>query len=260
MNFIKEFIRSRFYDAYIGRFDFGRESLAAMKIVKGYSMSTPIDMAFLYELVIHLDKYNVEGDFVECGVWKGGSAGIMAQAHLRNAERAYRTIHLFDLFDDIIAPDPEKDGKRAVDEVNQYLIKTGQSFSDFKDSRKPLKGIYDSQGGAGKVEVVKELLVDKIKYPFENLSFHVGLFQETVPQANKIKKISLLRLDGDWYDSIKVCLDHLYEKVVQGGVVIIDDYWTYEGCRKAVDEFMEQNSLTYFKCYSRPQTRFFFKT
>lgn len=259
MNFIKEFVKNRIYNTYISRYDFGQESLAAMKVVKGYTMSTPIDMATLYELVVHLDLHKVEGDFVECGVWKGGSAGIMAAAHLRQSNTANREIHLFDLFDDVIAPNPEKDGERAMNEVNQYLKKTGQKFSDFKDNNKPLKGIYDGHGGAGKVEIVKELLVEKIGFPEEKINFHVGLFQETVPKSSEIEKIALLRLDGDWYDSIKVCLDNLYDKVVKGGVVIIDDYWTYEGCKKAVDEFMEENSLTYFKCYSRPQTRFFFK-
>jgi hypothetical protein len=259
MNFIKEFIKNRIYKTYIGMYDYGQESLAAMKVVKGYTMSTPLDMATLYEIVIHLDQHKIEGDFVECGVWKGGSAGIMALAHQRQSNDLDRTIHLFDLFEDIIAPDPEKDGGRAMDEVNEYLKKTGQQFSDFKDKNKPLKGIYDGHGGAGEVGIVKELLVEKIGFPEEKLNFHVGLFQETVPKAGEIEKIALLRLDGDWYDSIKVCLDHLYSKVVKGGVVIIDDYYTYEGCKKAVDEFMIANSLTYFKCYTRPSTRFFFK-
>ncbi len=258
MNFIKEIIKSRIYDSYIGRFDFGAESRDAMKVVKGYTMSTPIDMATLYEQVIHLDRYNVEGDFVECGVWKGGSAGIMAAASLRGSRTAERTIHLFDLFDDIVAPDPEKDAGRAVAEINDFLMKKGKSLSDMKKGEK-VTGIYAGHGGHGKVEIVRELLVDKIGYPESKLCFHVGLFQDTVPAAADIEKIALLRLDGDWYESIKIPLEHLYDRVVKGGVVIIDDYWTYEGCRRALDEFMEERQLTYFKSYSRPQTRFFFK-
>jgi O-methyltransferase len=260
MNFIKQYIKSRLYDIYIGRYDFGKESLSAMKIVKGYTMSTPIDMATLYELVVHLDRYQINGDLVECGVWKGGSAGIMAAAHIRQSNVVTRQIHLFDSFDDIVGPNLEKDVGRGIDEVTEYLKKTGRNLSDFVDNNKPLKGIYDGHGGHGKVEIVEELLVDKFKFPKEKISFHVGLFNETIPKATNIKDIALLRLDGDWYDSIKICLDHFYDRIVKGGVVIIDDYWTYEGCRRAVDEFMEERSLTYFKCYSRPQTRFFFKT
>ncbi|MCC6824998.1 MAG: class I SAM-dependent methyltransferase [Acidobacteria bacterium] len=259
MNFIKDIIKNRLYDSYLSRFDFGAESRKAMKLVKGHTMSTPIDMATLYELVIHLDRYNVEGDLVECGVWKGGSAGIMAAASLRGAKEAKRVLHLFDLFDDIVAPDPEKDAGRGVDEINEFLKKKGKTLSDIS-ANETLTGIYDGHGGHGKVEIVRELLVNKIRYPESKLCFHVGLFQDTVPAADDIGKIAMLRLDGDWYDSIKIPLDHLYDRVVKGGVVIIDDYWTYEGCRRAVDEFMEENKLTYFKCYSRPQTRFFFKT
>jgi len=259
MNFIKEYIKRRMYDEYIGRYDYGKDSLAAIKVVRGFTMSTPIDMATLYELVVHLDRYNIDGDMVECGVWKGGSSGIMGIAHTRENRQAARTIHMFDSFDDIIGPNIEKDAGRGLDEINEFMAKSGQKLADF-EGNKPLKGIYDRLGGHGKVEIVRELLVDRIGYPEDKLNFHVGLFQDTVPAARGIEKIEVLRLDGDWYESIKIPLDHFYDRVVPGGVVIIDDYWTYEGCRRAVDEFMEERSLTYFKCYSRPQTRFFFKT
>ena len=50
--------------------------------------------------------------------------------------------------------------------------------------------------------------------------------------------IAILRLDGDWYESTKVCLEHLFDLVVDGGFVIVDDYGAYEGCRTAVDEYL----------------------
>lgn len=258
MSFITNFLKNKFYNKYIGRFDYGKESIEAMGFVKGYTMSTPIDMATLYELVVHLDKHNIEGDFVECGVWKGGSAGIIAKAHLK-LNKPERKIRLFDLFEDIVAPNPEVDGQKAMAEVEHYLKKTGRQLKDYVHTLKPVKGIYDGHGGAGSIEIVKELLVNKINFPEDQIVFYKGLFQDTVPAANDISKIALLRLDGDWYDSIKICLENFYDRVVVGGVVIIDDYWTYEGCKKALDEFMESRKLTFFKSYSRPQTRFFFK-
>lgn len=258
LNSVKEYFKGKVYDTYIGRYDYGAESRPAMKIVKPYTMSTPIDMATLYELVVHLDKYAIEGDLVELGVWKGGSSGIMAAAHIRQGREATRTIHMFDSFDDIIGPNLEKDVGRGLDEINEFMAKSGQKLSDF-EGNKPLKGIYDRLGGHGKVDIVRELIVDKLRFPEEKLCFHVGLFQDTVPESAEIEKIALMRLDGDWYESIKIPLDHMYDRVVSGGVVIIDDYWSYEGCRRAVDEFMEERNLSYFKCYSRPQTRFFFK-
>ena len=257
INYLLRSLKALVYKKYIGMYDFGLESLEAIKLVKGHTMSTPIDIATLYELVIHINKYKIEGDFVECGVWKGGSVGVMALANKKHANGMSRNFHMFDLFDDIVAPDPLLDGHRAINEVNNYLKKSGQDISSYVGGQKPIAGIYDGHGGHGSVDIVKKLLVNKIGVPDSELNFHVGLFENTVPY-NEIEKIALLRLDGDWYASIKICLDHLYDKVVKGGVVIIDDYYTYDGCKKAVDEFMEKNSITYFKCYSRPQTRFFF--
>jgi O-methyltransferase len=250
-------LKSFIYKKYLKRYDYGMEAIAAISLVKKHTMSTPIDLATLYEVVVHLDRHSVEGDFVECGVWKGGCAGMMAIANLKHSN-SRRNIHLFDLFDDIVAPNPGVDGGQAMSEFEAHLKSTKQKQSEYLHTLKPVKGIYDSHGGAGSVGAVNNLLIDRIQYPADRLCYHIGLFQETVP-ASAIDKISLLRLDGDWYDSIKVCLEGLYDKVVLGGVIIIDDYSTYDGCKKAVDEFFASKELKYFKHYSRPQTRYFFK-
>ena len=91
----------------------------------------------------------------------------------------------------------------------------------------------------GPIEDNRELLFQEIRYPEKKVHFHQGWFEETLPKdAPGIGKIALLRLDGDWYSSTKVCLDHLYSHVSKFGVVVIDDYGHWEGCRKAVDEFL----------------------
>jgi len=59
----------------------------------------------------------------------------------------------------------------------------------------------------------------------------------------KIGPVSLLRIDGDWYESTKCCLENLYDQVVPGGCLIIDDYETCFGAKKAVDEFVAQRGL-----------------
>ena len=66
-----------------------------------------------------------------------------------------------------------------------------------------------------------------------------GLFQDTVP-VTEVEQISLLHLDGDWYDSTMVCLEHLYDKVSPGGVIQIDDYGHWAGARKALHEFLDR--------------------
>ena len=70
-----------------------------------------------------------------------------------------------------------------------------------------------------------------------------GLFQDTVP-VTPVGAIAVLHLDGDWYESVKVCLEHLYDRVSPGGVIQIDDYGHWEGARKAVDEFLARRRLT----------------
>jgi O-methyltransferase len=65
-----------------------------------------------------------------------------------------------------------------------------------------------------------------------------GWFDQTVPIFNDSNEISLLRLDGDWYDSTMVCLVHLFPKVVKGGIIILDDYYTWDGCSRAVHDYL----------------------
>ena len=64
-----------------------------------------------------------------------------------------------------------------------------------------------------------------------------GWFSDTVPHHPN-QPIALLRLDGDWYDSTMVCLQNLYPKVVTGGIIIIDDYYSWDGCSKAVHDYL----------------------
>jgi hypothetical protein len=77
----------------------------------------------------------------------------------------------------------------------------------------------------------------QVGYPAERIHYHPGLVEETIP-GGAPEQIALLRLDTDWYASTKHELDHLYDRVPSGGVVIIDDYDYWEGSRKAVDEFV----------------------
>lgn len=76
----------------------------------------------------------------------------------------------------------------------------------------------------------------------DNVHLVPGLFQDTLQNA-PIESISLLHLDGDWYESVKVCLDALYDKVSPGGIIQFDDYGHWAGARKAVDEFMTNRGI-----------------
>ncbi len=147
-------------------------------------------------------------------------------------------MHLFDSFEGIPEPDSEVDGDRAVEEALRYG--TGVDGRVVANPQ-----FYDNMGrGVGTVEDNRALLEDVVGYEPAYVHFHVGFFQETIPlAAPEIGAIAILRLDGDWFASTKVALDHFYDKVVPGGLILIDDYGAYAGCRRAVDEFLGERGL-----------------
>ncbi len=210
-----------------------------IRLVRGNTMLPRPRLVSLADQVAWIAKHRIPGALVECGVWKGGGVGMMA-ATLRDCEASERKLHLFDSFTDICPPDPSVDGARAVEEAGHHLSEIGAA-------QKPMTGFYDSVGGHGTVDLCRELLDRGVGYPMANVCFHPGWFENTLPAVrDTIGQIALLRLDGDWYSSTKVCLDNLYALVVPGGIVIIDDYGSYEGCRRAVDEFLEMRGVQAF--------------
>lgn len=230
------------------------EAFEAMQVVSSNTMLPYEPLVTLFEQVVYCEKNNIEGDFVECGTWKGGATGMMALATLKYGSTR-RHLHLFDAFQEICQPDEEHDDKEIVDEVKK-LVNTKQ----FEEGLKPLTGVYDQFGGPGTLSENKKLLEQVIGYPADHLHYHVGWFQDTVPaDAGSISKIAILRLDGDWYQSTKVCLDQLYDKVVRNGIVIIDDYGYNTGCKKAVDEFLAAKMTFPVLNYINNTCRYFIK-
>lgn len=154
---------------------------------------------------------------------------------------ARRHLHLFDAFQEICEPDAAVDGEQALRQTRAFT----EGGADGQGVLRPLVGFYDSFGGPGTVAGNRQLLQGTIGYPAEMVHYHVGWFQETLPVVGEsIGPIAILRLDGDWYASTKVCLEYLFDEVVPGGIVIIDDYGAYEGCRRAVDEFLVSRNIT----------------
>lgn len=191
---------------------------AAGKVV-GYTLVSWGRLASLWHQVAYLDRAGIPGALVECGVYRGGSSAMMALAHLAGVKPPVRPLHLFDSFEGV--PEPSGiDGDLAH-----------RDFSRIGASAKALSASF---------EVSRELLVKRCGYPESLLNYHVGWFEQTLPaEAGAVGDIALLRFDGDLYQSARLCLEHLYEQVSPGGIVVIDDYFRYEGCRKAVDEFLQ---------------------
>lgn len=236
-------------------YDLEDEAVSAIHVVRQHTMLAKRRLVTLYEQVAYCERNAIPGAFVECGVWKAGAVGLMAIANLRRSPRR-RPLHLFDAFDDICEPDAAVDGDRAVREARELSGSTEPA-----GRLQALPGFYDRVGGHGTLGEARHLLEQAIGYDPAFLHYHVGWFQETLPQVHEeIGPIALLRLDGDWYASTMVCLEHLYDKVVPGGIVILDDYGAYEGCRRAVDEYLARRDARPYLSPVDSDCRYFIKS
>jgi O-methyltransferase len=169
---------------------------------------------------------HVQGDFVECGVWKGGSAGVMGLALKARGEE--RILHLFDSFQGLPEPTID-DGAHAA----EYSGGRGSGV---------LQSVDKCRAG---VEEVRDFLINQLGLSDKLVGFHIGWFQDSIPKsAPAVGPISVLRLDGDWYESTRVCLEFLYPLMSSGGVVILDDYFCWQGCAKATEEFRSRFSIS----------------
>ena len=184
-----------------------RVALAAR--VRPFTLLSYPRLAAIHELAEGLERDGIRGAFAELGVCNGGSAAVMAHAARRNASRH---VWLFDSWEGL--PEPED-----VD-----VSVTGH--------RRP-KG-WD----LGSEDRVREVVFRRLRLDPARIHLVKGWFEETVPRVREdVGPLALMHLDGDWYASIRFCLEQLYDRVVPGGVVVIDDYGHWLGCRKAVDEF-----------------------
>lgn len=154
-----------------------------------------------------------EGSFVECGVARGGCVALMSFV---------------------------SDGTRAVWGFDSFEGMPSLTEEDEGDGQKWVG--YQCSGPLGLKEAQKTLSRFYVQGNWVNLV--PGYFEDTLHKyVQKISPIAILRLDNDWYKSTKYCLECLYDEVVPNGVIIIDDYNKFKGCRKAVDEFREKRNI-----------------
>jgi hypothetical protein len=182
----------------------------------------------LIDAVNYVSTNGIEGDFVECGTWKGGSVMCM-QKKLIELNQADRKFWVFDTYEGMPEPD---------DLDKNFKQTSAQQLMNEEEKEKSLTWAYSNYE-----ETTGNIL--STGYPKEKINFVKGLVENTIPQT-PIDKIAILRLDTDWYSSTKFELEHLYPKLVKGGVLIIDDYGHWEGCKKAVDEYFTNNNIPIF--------------
>ena len=182
-----------------------------------------------YQAADYVARNGIRGAVVECGVWKGGQAAIIA-SKLASAGVTDKPIYLFDTFDGMTPPsaaDARMTGKR-------------QKASVIFDERIRREGSWNR---SPLTEV--EWTMRSTPYPFDRFEFVQGNVMDTIP-AKAPWEIALLRLDTDFYDSTRHEMEYLFDSLVPGGVFICDDYWYWEGAKKAVDEYFESRNVTIF--------------
>lgn len=172
---------------------------------------------FIDNLTVARRAQGLPGHLVECGTWRGGMIAAMSEA------LAGRTSILFDSFEGLPPANAEKDGDHAI-----AFQRNGTSPN------------YHDNCRAERDWAEKAMALSR-----QQFRIFQGWFDDTVPQyAAEDPTIAVLRLDGDWYDSTMVCLEHLYPLVVEGGMVLVDDYDAWEGCTRAVHDYLSRNALT----------------
>jgi len=188
---------------------------------KENSLTTVERMYALYQATRYVVENNIEGAIVECGVWKGGSVMISA-ATLKNLN-AVRDLYLYDTFEGMSEP-TEKDITFRNESAYQNWdkIKSSQSIILCYSTLEEVQKNVFSTG-----------------YSQEKFHFIKGKVENTIP-ANIPDKISILRLDTDWYESTYHELKHLYDRVTKNGVIILDDYGYWKGAREATDQFFSE--------------------
>lgn len=192
--------------------------------VEPYTMTSFERGVALYRAVRHIVREKVPGAFVECGVWRGGSAAIVLAA-LAAEGATDRDVWLYDTFSGMTEP-----SEADVDVHGRAADVLMESDSDDIDG--------SLVWARAELDVVKDCLA-RFDYPQDRLHYVVGDVRETLP-TTQVGDIALLRLDTDFYDSTRVELETLYPRLVRHGVLIIDGYGHWRGCRAAVDEYFSQ--------------------
>jgi len=180
-----------------------------------YTMTGKEAMFALYEAVRYVCSRGIAGDFVECGIWRGGSALVAALTMREIGDE--RRLHLYDTFEGMTRPtdkDVDYEGGRADDYMARYSDDGRWCYADEAE----VQTLFQSRGFGDLVRIVKGDVADTLR--------------TDLPES-----ISILRLDTNWYESTKQELEVLYPLVSPGGVLIVDDYGHWEGSREAVDEY-----------------------
>lgn len=198
-----------------------------INLVNSYTLTSASSIIALIESVKYVVNNNIDGSIVECGVWRGGSMMAVAKT-LVDLNNLNKHLFLFDTFEGMTKP---KDVDTRFD-LETIASKKFKNEKTGKDSSNWVRASLDDVKNS----------VYSIGYDKEKIHFIKGKVEDSLP-SKAPEKISVLRLDTDWYESTRHELIHLFPRLSKGGVIIIDDYDSWAGARKAMDEYVTENKI-----------------
>lgn len=201
--------------------DFDDKAAELCSFVAPYTMTSPERVVALAEAVRYIVHNRLPGSVAECGVWRGGSMMVVARTLMELGDTS-RDLYLYDTYEGMSEP-TEADKTLKGDAAAEMMSRTEKEAGRGVWAYSPLDEVKKNVGSTN--------------YPADKIHLVQGKVEETIPGVAP-ERIALLRLDTDWYESTKHELEHLYDRVVPGGVVIIDDYGHWQGARRAVDEYL----------------------
>jgi O-methyltransferase len=207
--------------------DFDELTTRIFNTVNPYTMTSPERVAALVEAVRYVVANDIPGDFIECGVWRGGSS-MAAALTLKELGDESRELWLYDTYEGMSAPTEED-------------VDVGGQSADTKFSQRQLTD-DSSEWCRSPIDDVRQNL-ESTGYPAEKVHFIKGKVQDTIPGTMPSGPVAILRLDTDWYESTRHEMQHLYPALVKNGVLILDDYGYWQGARKAVDEYFATHNI-----------------
>jgi hypothetical protein len=197
-----------------------------------YTMTSVARLQAVVDATRFCVRRQVTGAFAECGVWRGGSVLAMILT-LQELGVQDREIHLYDTFEGMTRP-TEEDVSELDGSALDAWTKAGEQgqrawpevFGDDRFNEDDVRRTLLSTG-----------------YPAEHIRLVRGPVEETLP-THAPERLALLRLDTDWYESTRHELLHLYPRLVDGGVLIIDDYGHWQGARQAPPLLLSRTDYT----------------
>jgi hypothetical protein len=225
-NAIRKFFNTRGFQIVRFTTGFAEEERALLEYVADYTGQGPERLIGLMNSVRYIVENKIAGDFIECGVWRGGSMMLAAKVLMKLGDTT-RHLYLYDTFEGMTEP------------TNNDVMFDGKSAREILDNSEKKAG--DAGWCIASLEDVRANM-ESTGYPKDKIHFIKGPVEKTIPQSEP-KQVALLRLDTDWYESTAHELKHLYPRLVPRGVLIVDDYGHWQGARKAVDEFFLSQSF-----------------